>query len=136
MRTIIRVLISAFALWLTTLIVGGQGDHGFWVEALGDGKYDHMVTLLLIALVFGLVNATLGKVVRFVSIPLYIITLGLFAFVVNGLLIAVVVWLSEFAGFGLHTSGFWWGALGAFVLSLLSSLMNGLLGTGKEKSKK
>lgn len=132
MRTVIRVLVSAFALWLTTLIVGGSGDHGFWIEPLEDDNYGRILTFVLIALVFGLVNGTLGRVVRFVSIPLYILTLGLFGLIVNGVLIGVVAWLSQLAGFGLRVDGFWWGVLGALVLSILSGLMNALLGTRKK----
>ena len=134
MRTVIRILVSAFALWLTTLIVGGSGDHGVWIVPIGSGDYDRLTTLLLVALVFGLVNGTLGKIVRVVSFPLYVITLGLFGLIVNGFLLWVVAWLSDLAGFGLAVGGFWWGVLAAFVLSLLSSLMNGLLGTGKRKT--
>ncbi|MBO1901301.1 phage holin family protein [Leucobacter weissii] len=135
MRSIVRVLVSAFALWLTTLLVGGSGDHGFWLDPLADDNYGRILTLVIVALVFGLVNATLGKIVRFVSIPLYIITLGLFGLIVNGLLIWVVAWLSDLAGFGLRVDGFWWGVLGALVLSVLSGLMNGLLGTGKKRDR-
>ncbi|MFV0435307.1 MAG: phage holin family protein [Leucobacter sp.] len=149
MRTVIRILVSAFALWLTTLIVGGNGNHGVWIQPLGtplvreeDGVlgdtvvgngYDYLVTLLLVALIFGLVNGTLGKIVRVVSFPLYILTLGLFSLIVNGFLLVIVAWISDFAGFGLRVDGFWWGVLAAFVMSLLSSIMNGLLGTGKRK---
>ncbi|MBK0421956.1 phage holin family protein [Leucobacter sp. CSA2] len=131
MRTIIRVLVNAFALWLTTLIVGGPGDHGMWIIPLQNDNAGKMLTLVLVALVFGLVNGTLGKVVRFVSIPLYILTLGLFGLIVNGIMIAVVAWLSQLAGFGLGVGGFWWGVLGAIVLSILSGILNGLLGTRK-----
>lgn len=135
MRTVIRVLVSAFALWLTTLIVGGSGDNGIWIKPLGSGSYDYLITLLIVALVFGLVNATLGRVVRFVSTPLYILTLGLFGLIVNGFLLWVVAWLSGLAGFGLAVDGFWWGVLGALVLSVLAGIMNGLLGTGKKKDR-
>lgn len=153
MRTIIRVLVGAFALWLTTLIVGGPGDHGVWIEspgetvlrnasleplrgvAVSESPYAHVFTLLLVALVFGIVNGTLGKVVRFVSIPLYIITLGLFGLIVNGIMFAVVAWLSDLAGFGLRIDGFWWGVLAAFVMSCLAGIMNGLLGTGKKRDR-
>ena len=93
------------------------------------------MTLLLVALVFGLVNGTLGKVVRVVSIPLYILTLGLFGLIVNGFLLWVVAWLSSLAGFGLAIGGFWWGVLAALVLSLLSGILNGLLGTNKKKDR-
>ena len=135
MRTVIRVLVGAFALWLTTLIVGGSGDHGVWIVPIGSGPYDKLITLLLVALIFGLVNGTLGKIVRIVSIPLYILTLGLFGLIVNGLLMWVVAWISGLAGFGLQIGGFWWGVLGALVLSILSGIMNGLLGTGKRKDR-
>lgn len=135
MRSVVRVLVSAFALWLTTLIVGGSGDHGFWIEPLADDNYGRIITLVLVALLFGLVNGTLGRIVRFVSIPLYILTLGLFGLIVNGLLIWVVAWLSGLAGFGLRVDGFWWGVLGALVLSILSGIMNGLLGTGRKKDR-
>lgn len=136
MRSIIRVLVGAFALWLTTLIVGGSGDHGVWIVPISDDEYAPMVTLVLVALVFGLVNGTLGRVVRFVSIPLYIITLGLFGLIVNGLMFWLVAWLSDLAGFGLRVETFWWGVLAALVMSILSGIMNGLLGTGKKRSSK
>ncbi len=133
MRSFVRVLVSAFALWLTTLIVGGSGPHGFWIHPLAEDNWGRIATYLLVALVFGLVNGTLGRIVRFVSIPLYILTLGLFGLIVNGFLIWVVAWLSDLAGFGLRVDGFWWGVLGALVLSILSGIMNALLGTGKPK---
>ncbi|PRI12296.1 phage holin family protein [Leucobacter massiliensis] len=135
MRSIIRVLVGAFALWLTTLIVGGNGPHGVWIVPISGDDYAPLITLLLVALVFGLVNATLGRVVRFVSIPLYILTLGLFGLIVNGFLFAVVAWLSELAGFGLRIESFWWGVLAALVMSVLAGIMNGLLGTGRRKDR-
>lgn len=131
----IRILVGAFALWLTTLIVGGSGDHGIWVKPIGNGEYDHAITLVLVALLFGLVNGTLGKIVRVVSFPLYILTLGLFGLIVNGFLLAVVAWISGIAGFGLQLGGFWWGVLAAIVLSVLSGVLNGLLGTNKKRDK-
>lgn len=135
MRTVIRVLVSAFALWLTTLIVGGSGDNGIWIVPIGSGQYDHLITLLLVALVFGLVNGTLGRVLRFLSTPLYILTLGLFGLIVNGAMFAAVAWLSDIAGFGLRIETFWWGVLAALVMSILSGIMNGLLGSSKKKDR-
>lgn len=140
MRSFIRVLVGAFALWLTTLIVGGSGQHGVWIDPISPfyiNTVDQsmLITLLLVALVFGLVNATLGRVVRFVSIPLYILTLGLFGLIVNGIMISVVAWLSDLAGFGLRVDGFWWGVLAALVMSVIAGLLNGLLGTNKRKDR-
>ena len=135
MRSVIRVLVSAFALWLTTLIVGGSGDHGFWIDPLADDNWGRIWTFVIVALIFGLINGTLGRVIRFVSIPLYILTLGLFGLIVNGILIWIVAWLSGLAGFGLRVDGFWWGVLGALVLSILSGVMNALLGTRRKKDR-
>lgn len=135
MRLIMRVLVSTFALWLTTLIVGGSGPRGFWIEPITADPYSPLITMLIVALVFGLVNGTLGKVVRIVSIPLYILTLGLFGLIVNGILISVIAWLSGLAGFGLLVDGFWWGVLGAIVMSVLASILNGLLGTNKKRKR-
>lgn len=135
MRSLIRVLVGAFALWLTTLIVGGGGERGVWIQPVGDDEFGHLVTLVLVALVFGLVNGTLGRIVRFVSIPLYILTLGLIGLVINGMMFAVVAWLSDLAGFGLTIEGFWWGVLAACVMSILSGIMNALLGTNRGRDR-
>lgn len=133
MRTLTRILVGAFALWLTTLIVGGSGDHGIWIVPIEDSNIGTLSTLVLVALVFGLVNGTLGKVVRIVSIPLYILTLGLFGLIINGFLLWIVAWLSNLAGFGLAIGGFWWGVLAALVMAILSGIMNALLGTRKKR---
>lgn len=147
MRTIARIVISAFAFWLTTLLVGGSGSHGIWIEPFGssvaeqfsantDDTGAYIITLLIVALVFGIVDGTLGKIVRFVSLPIRIITLGLFGLIINGFMLVVVSWLSDFAGFGLRIDGFWWGVVAAVVLSILTGVMNGLLGTSKKKDRK
>lgn len=131
MRTILRILVNALALWLTTLIVGGPGDNGVWVTAFDSDTFSYVMTLLIVALIFGIVNATLGLVLRIVSLPLFILTLGLFALIVNGVLLLVVAGISDFIGFGLSVGGFWWGVLAALVLSILSSILGSMFGTKK-----
>jgi putative membrane protein len=122
MRFVIGVLVNAVALWLTTLIV--TGVH---VEPYAPGGMTELVlTYLLVALVFGIVNGIIGTAIRIVAFPLYILTLGLIAFIVNGLLLLLVAWFSEQVGFGLVVDGFWWGVLGALVLGIISWLI-GLL---------
>ena len=130
-----RILVGAFALWLTTLIVGGSGEHGVWVEPMNAEAYSPALTLILVAAVFGLVNATLGRVVRIVSIPLYILTIGLFGLIVNGIMISVVAWLSGLVGFGLQVDGFWWGVLAALVMSVFAAIVNGVLGTNRKRNR-
>ncbi len=123
MRFLVRLLVNAVALWLTTLIVAG-------VTVVAFPPRDTLavvLTYLLVALIFGIVNGVIGNFIRIVAFPLYILTLGLLALVVNGLLLLLVSWISGLLGFGLVVDGFWWGVLGALVLALLSWLIGILI---------
>lgn len=124
MRLLLRLVINAVALWLTTLIVSG-GVHV--VPYAPGGTLETVLTLLLVAAIFGIVNAIVGTFIRIVAFPLYILTLGLISLIVNGLLLLLVGWISSLIGFGLVVDGFWWGVLGALVLGLISWLIGILL---------
>ena len=134
MRFIVRLLINALALWLTTLIVGGVH-----IVPYAPGEtLETILTLLLVALIFGIVNGIIGNFIRIVAFPIYILTLGLIALIVNGLLLLLVSWISKtFLGFGLFVDDFWWGVLGALVLGLISWLIGILLRPimGRENSR-
>ena len=119
MRFVAKVVINAIALWLTTLIVSGVTV----VPFAPGGTLEMVLTLLLVAAVFGIVNGVIGNLVRIVAFPIYILTLGLIALIVNGLLLLLVAWLSSLVGFGLFIESFWWGVLGALVLGLISWLI-------------
>jgi putative membrane protein len=123
MTFVLRILINALALWLTTLLVTGVKV----VPFPPGGTLELVLTLLLVALVFGVVNGIIGNFIRIVAFPLYILTLGLIALVVNGLLLLLVAWLTGLLGFGLVIESFWWGVLGALVLGLISWLIGILL---------
>jgi putative membrane protein len=98
MRFLVRLVVNALALWLTTLLVSGVS-----VTAFGDGGTTATVlTYLLVAFVFGLVNAVIGTIIRVVAFPLYILTLGLISFVVNAVLLLIVAGISTAIGFGLQ----------------------------------
>ena len=133
MLFLLRVLVSAVALWLTTLIVHGPEGRGVWIQPFQDTTLATVLTYLLIAAIFGIINATLGRIVRFVSIPLYFLTLGLFALVINTALLFLVAWISSLMGFGLHVDGFWAGVLGALVLALLTALIGLITGIGRRR---
>lgn len=116
-RFIIRVLISSLALWLTTLIVPGVDVTPYEPG----GQLELVLTFLLVGLVFGLVNGIIGNAIRIVAFPIYVLTLGLIAIVVNALLLMLVAWLTNLFGFGLQIDSFLWaGVLGAIVLGLLN----------------
>lgn len=133
MRLVIRLLINAFALWLTTLIVTGVHV----VPFAPGGTLETVLTFLLLAVIFGVVNGVIGNLIRIVAFPLYILTLGLIALVVNGLLLLIVGGISNLIGFGLVVDSFGWGVLGALVLGLISWLIGILLRPiiGKPKSR-
>ncbi len=118
-----RLLINAVALWLTTIIVTGVKV----VPFAPGGTLELVLTFLLLAAIFGIVNGVIGNLIRIVAFPLYVLTLGLIALIVNGLLLLLVAWISSLIGFGLTVDGFWWGVLGALVLGLISWLIGILL---------
>ncbi|QAY72683.1 phage holin family protein [Agromyces protaetiae] len=118
MRFILRVIVVALALWLTTFIVAGVS-----VVPWEQTTVATVLTYLLVAAIFGIVNAIVGGFIRIVAFPVYVITLGLISFIVNGLLLLLVAWISTQIGFGLQVESFWWGVLGALVLGLISWLI-------------
>lgn len=123
-RFLIRLIITSIALWLTTIIVEGVKVESYGSE--GD-QVALALTYLLVAGIFGVVNSVIGNAIRIVAFPIYLLTLGLIALVVNGLLLLLVAWISSLLGFGLLVDGFWWGVLGAVVLGLLNWLIGVLL---------
>lgn len=115
MRFLIRLLISAAALWVATKIVPG-------VSYSGEPIY-----LILVALVFGLLNALVRPVLALLTCPLLILTLGLFTFVINALVLWLTGALSGKLGLGFHVDGFWPAFLGALVVSIVSFLLSVLI---------
>ena len=112
MRFLLRLLINAAALWVATRIVPG-------VSHTGSG-----LNLLLVALVFGLLNALLRPLLAFLSCPLVILTLGLFTLVINAVILMLTSALSGSLGIGFHVDGFWAAFLGALVVSIVSILLS------------
>jgi putative membrane protein len=124
----VSVVINAVALWMTTVLVSGVSIVPDRQNMLG-----YSLTLLFVALVFGIVNGTIGRVVRFLAFPLFILTLGLLGLVVNALLFMFVAWLTHFFGFGLQIDGFWSAFWGALVLSIVSGILSFIFRPGKKR---
>lgn len=123
MKFVLSIVLNAVALWLVVLLLPGLDVTSY---ESGDPTVALIVTYLLLALVWGLVNSIIGKVVRVVSLLLYCLTLGLFALVVNGFLFWLVSWLSGLVGFGLQIENFWWAIGGALLMGLFSAILNGI----------
>ncbi len=103
MRFIVKIILNAVALWLMTLILAGH----VVVTSFGPEWWQNVLTYLLVALIFGIVNGIIGTIVKIVAFPLYILTLGLISIIVNGLLLWFVNWLSTLVGFGLTVVPGW-----------------------------
>jgi len=129
LRFFVRLIVNSIALAVAVWIVPGLTMVAYAEGApiiAGGPSLELVVSYLFIALVFGLINGIVGNAIRIVAFPLYVITLGLIALVVNGLLLLLVNLISSWLGFGLFVQDFYWGIIGALVLSL-SSWIIGLL---------
>ena len=115
MPFLIRLLVNAAALWVATQVVSGVTFDGGLLPMLG------------VALVFGVVNALLRPVAKILTFPIIIVTLGIFALVINGLMLWLTSSLSAALGLGFHVSGFWAAFWGAIVVSLVSLVLSMLI---------
>ena len=112
MPFLIRLLVNAAALWVATRIVPGVSYSGGALPLLG------------VALVFGVVNAVISPVLKILTFPIIILTLGIFALVINGLMLMLTSGLSSALGLGFHVRGFWAAFWGALVVSLVSTILS------------
>lgn len=118
MQFLLRATVTAFALWLTTLIVPG-----IQVVSFADDVFATVLTYVLVGVIFAIINMTLGILLRVLTFPLYLLTLGLFSIIVNGLLLLAAAGVSGWIGFGLQVDGFWVAVWGALVLGFFSFLL-------------
>lgn len=117
MGFLIRLVITAIALWITTLIVPG-------VAVTGQNGANAALTLLAVALIFGVVNAVLKPVIKVFGCVFYLLTLGLFALVVNALLFLLTDWIARQLDLPFHVDGFWAAFWGAIVMAVVSWLIS------------
>ena len=120
---LIRAVLSGFALWLVTLFVKGIRFIGY------ENKLQHIGIIFVVALIFGVVNAVIKPIVQILSIPLYILTLGLVHIAINALMLWITAWITRHTtGWGLQIDHFWWTAIWAAVLlSIVSYLLSVLI---------
>lgn len=114
---ITRLVVNAVALWVATLIVSG-------VEIEQASTQEQVLTLLVVALIFALVNIVVRPVVKLLSLPLYVLTLGLFTFIVNALMLWLTSWVAGLLNVPFTVDGFWPAVLGGLVVSFVSWLLN------------
>jgi len=107
--TVVRVLINAAALWIAVRIVPGVSYSGGWLGLLG------------VALIFGFVNTVVGMTAKVLTFPLIFVTLGLFIFVINGLMLWLTSAVSGTLGLGFRVAGFWPAFWGALVVTIVGA---------------
>jgi putative membrane protein len=118
MGFLVRVIINAVAIWLATYLLSGLEVIG------GDDTATTVLVFLVVALVFGLVNAFVKPIVKLLSLPLYILTLGLFTLIVNAAMLWLVAWLSEQTEYGLRVENFGTAIIGGLIISIVSFLLS------------
>ena len=120
MRLILRLLANAAALAVATFLLTGIS----LTAPTTEGK---VVTLLVVALIFGVLNAVVKPIFTLVTAPLVPLTLGLFLLVINALMLLLTSWVSNRIDLGWSVEGFGSAVLGAIIVSLVSFLLNAFL---------
>ncbi|MEV5409063.1 phage holin family protein [Thermopolyspora sp. NPDC052614] len=121
MKVIIKVLVVAAALWAATQ----------WVDGISVDTTDttrQVGTLLVVALIFGVINAVLKPIIKTIGCAFYILTLGLFALVVNAALLLLTSWIAERLTVPFHVDGFVAAFWGAIIVGIISWLLTLILG--------
>jgi putative membrane protein len=119
-RFLARFLASATALAVATWLLPG-------IRTDGEDDQSKIWIMLCVAVIFGIVNAVVKPLFKFVTTPIIMITLGLFLLVVNALLLQLVAWVAGQIGLGWHVDD--WGSafLGALIVSIVSFILNAFI---------
>ena len=113
MSWVVRLIANAVGLAVAAWLLSG-------ISIGGDTDREELLTLLLVALIFGIVNSFVRPVVNLLSLPLYVLTLGLMYFVVNALMLMLTSWIADQLDVGFHVDGFWTAVVGGIVIALVS----------------
>jgi putative membrane protein len=117
---IIRLLVNAIALAAASWLVSG-----ITLQGATTGK--RVLTLLIVAAIFGVVNAIVKPVVKVLSFPLLILTLGLLTFVINAAMLLLTSWITGKLDVQFHVDGFWSALFGALIISVVGMILNAVL---------
>jgi len=125
---LVRTVVNGLALWLAAVVIPGIvfGKDAEWTGTVK--------TVVLVAIVFGLVNAVIKPVLKFFTLPLIWLSLGLLTLVINALMLQLTSWLAERLDLAFHVNAFFWDAvLGALVITFVSMVLNVVIPGGGRK---
>lgn len=124
MRLLLRLIANAAALAVATFLLSG-----ITLTAPTMGR--KVFALLVVALIFGVLNAVVKPIFALVTAPLLLLTLGLFLIVINACMLLLTSWIAEQVDLGWQVSGFWVAVIGAIIVSVVSFLLNAFLPDGE-----
>lgn len=117
-----RIAINGLAIWVAAFLIDGisvtgpDGD-GSWVKTI--------ITLAVVGAIFGVMNALVRPILKFITMPLMLLTLGLFTFILNALMLQLTSWVTSFTPITFGIESFFWDAvLGAILISIVSFAAN------------
>jgi putative membrane protein len=124
----IKVLVNAIALWVAALVVSGiEFDHR------GSSLTSKVGTIIVVAIIFGLINAVIKPVVKFFAFPFIILTLGLLTLIINAFMLQLTSWVAGGLNLAFHVDDFLWDAvLGGIIITFVSMILHLILPDGKD----
>lgn len=124
---VIKILVNGVALWVAAFVLKG-------IRFGGDGAAlsKQVVTILVVAVIFGLINALIKPVLKFFALPFIIVTLGLFSLVINALMLQLTSWFAGKLNLAFQVDHFFWDAvLGAIIITFVSMILHLILPDGE-----
>jgi putative membrane protein len=94
----------------------------------GDSTFARIISILVVGAIFTVINMFVAPVIKTLSIPFIIVTLGVALLVINALLLLLTEWITGKFGVAFEVDGFWWAVLGAIVISIVNAVLGGFTG--------
>lgn len=128
MPFLIKVLVNGVALWVASLLVAG-----ITFDDNSASTTTQVLTVAAVALIFGVLNAIIKPILTILSLPVLILSLGLFTFILNAIMLWLTKWVSGWFDLSFNVQHFWWDAvLGALIITIVSMILNAVLPDGRD----
>lgn len=119
MAFLVKTVVNSLAIWLATLILPGLE-----IIHQTDEVWQQVGIVLVVGAIFTLINAAVKPIVTILSLPIMVLTLGLFYFVINALMVLLTSWISGLIGWGLWVENFGWALVGGIIIAIITAILN------------